>query len=326
MEKDNISKFKNYQSDESIKALYSNAFCKSSDGLSVSKLSGGMKNSVYLLQNGEERIVLKVAPKDESKMISADRNILWWEARMLDMMKTIEFPSPRLLYYDDSLKFCSSPYIFMSYIEGNNYLEYKEKISENDRKSIEYEIGKLSSRISTIKGKSFFLPSQPTKTFNNNFEFVSYLFNMLLNDARNVGLDLENGNYEKIYQILLMYETELNNISNLCLTHTDIWDGNILINNGHVTGVVDFSDLYYCDELLTFYFHTIDGVISPDFLAGYRKKTLTLDEIIRIEIYRMYVILKMIVDCKLKQYGRFDWMYDNLNSRINTLRKIKNRG
>ena len=130
-------------------------------------------------------------------------------------------------------------------------------------------------------------------------------------------------NYKVIKDILINYKNSLNNISNLSLTHTDIWDGNILINNNRISGIVDFSDLYYCDELMCFYFHTIDGKTSEYFLKGYGKCNLNKDEQIRIEIYRMYVILKMIVDCKLKNYGRFAWMYDNFDTRIKTLTKIK---
>jgi len=37
----------------------------------------------------------------------------------------------------------------------------------------------------------------------------------------------------------------------------------------------------------------------------------------------MYVILKMIVDCGLKQYGKFSWMYENLDNRIKILKKLK---
>ena len=33
-------------------------------------------------------------------------------------------------------------------------------------------------------------------------------------------------------------------------------------------------------------------------------KELNYDEKVRIEIYRMYVILKMIVDCQIKKYGK----------------------
>ena len=112
----------------------------------------------------------------------------------------------------------------------------------------------------------------------------------------------------------------LKNVKDISLTHTDIWDGNVLVKDGKVAGIVDFSDLYFCDEILTFYFHTIDGITSEHFLSGYNKE-LNYDEKIRIEIYRMYVILKMIVDCKLKEYGRFDWMYQNLDNRMKKLIK-----
>lgn len=60
---------------------------------------------------------------------------------------------------------------------------------------------------------------------------------------------------------------------------------------------------------------------SESFLNGFNIKELNRDEKIRIEIYRMYVILKMIVDCKIKKYGKFDWMYDNLDSRVRALQK-----
>ena len=77
---------------------------------------------------------------------------------------------------------------------------------------------------------------------------------------------------------------------------------------------------------MTFYFHTIDGKTSENFLNGFNNKKLNNDEKIRIEIYRLYVILKMIVDWKLKQYGKFDWMYENLDTRIDSLQRVKNKG
>lgn len=323
MEKEKISSFKNYKSDEQIKNIYNNVFNKNAKDLIISKLSGGMKNTVYLISTEESKVVLKVAPKDETKMISADRNTLWWEAEMLKLMNTISFPSPKYIFYDDSCTICESPYLFMSYIPGFNYLEKKDSLDKHTIANIEYEIGTLSKKISTISGESFFLPAQPNKRFNNNYEFITNLFELLLNDAFSVDLDLGKNNYEIIREILVKYKDSLNNISRISLAHTDIWDGNILINNNKISGIVDFSDLYYCDELLSFYFHTIDGKTSQSFLNGYGKFNLNQDELYRIEIYRMYVILKMIVDCKLKNYGRFDWMYENLNTRIKSLTKVR---
>lgn len=326
MGQSNSFSVKNYQSDLTIKQMYKAAFSKEPTNIKISKLSVGLKNAVYLIEDNDQQVVLKIAPKDETKMITVDRGILWWEAEMLKLMETIDFPSPRLLCYDGTSKICESPYMFMSYISGNNYLECKNNLSQTEIEKIEYQLGKLSSKICSIKGESFFLPGQPNKRFNNNYEFILNLFELLLSDANERNMDLGTDGYNKIRDILESRKTSLNNITNLCLSHTDIWDGNVIINNGNVAGIVDFTDLYYCDELLTFYFHTIDGKTSNNFLMGFNNKQLTYDEKVRIEIYRMYVILKMIVDCELKQYGKFDWMYENLNSRIDTLQKIKSYG
>ena len=319
----NYCSVKNYQSDLTIKQMYTETFNKDSKNLKISKLSGGLKNAVYLIEDDTQKITLKIAPKDETKMITVDRKILWWEAEMLKLMETINFPSPKLLCYNDKSEICPFPHMFMSYISGNNYLESKSNLSQTEIEKIEYQLGRLSSIICSIKGEKFFLLGQPNKKFNNNYEFVLNLFELLLGDAREQNINLGVNGYNKILDIIESNKTSLNNITNLCLSHTDIWDGNVIIRNGNVAGIVDFSDLYYCDELLTFYFHTIDGKTSNNFLKGLNNKQLNYDEKIRIEIYRMYVILKMIVDCELKQYGKFDWMYENLNSRMDVLQKIK---
>ena len=313
---------KNYQTDELIKKLYSNYFNKRADNLKISILSGGMKNAVYLLEDGELKIVLKIAPRDETKMITVDRNIFWWEAKMLKYMEKLNVPSPKLLFYDNSCSICSTPYIFMTYIDGKNYLSIKDDLDEKIKNNIEYQIGKISYEISSLKNSKFFIPSNPNKQFNNNFEFINYLFEQLINDANEKDEFINFEICDEIKNLLFSKKNCLNNIHSISLCHTDIWDGNIIVKDGVVTGIVDFSDLYFCDELMTFYFHTIDGKTSANFLKGYNNKILDYDEIVRIEIYRMYVILKMIVDCKLKQYGKFQWMYENLDSRINTLKRI----
>lgn len=319
MEKSNVSSVKNYQSELIIKKIYEKNFNKKSDNLNISILSGGLKNAVYLLDDGIEKFVLKIAPKDESKMITADRNILWWEAKMLKLMNEHNIPAPKFIAYDDSKNICESPYILMSYIKGRNYLEIKESLSSEEIKNIEFQLGIISKKICSIKGKTFFLPSQPNKKFNNNFEFTLNLFELLLNDAQSKNMNLGNDTYNVIKNIIISKKDSLNKITNLCLNHTDIWDGNVIVNNGNVEGIVDFTDLYICDELMTFYFHTIDGIDKKEFLSGYGKEELTHDEKIRIEIYRMYVLLKMIVECHLKKFGKNEFMYNALNDRMNNL-------
>ena len=316
---ENKSSVKNYQSENTIKLLFAKAFNEAANDVVISKLSGGMKNAVYLIKKKNFKTVLKIAAKDETKLITVDRNILWWEVEMLKMMEQLSFPAPKLLYYDDSCLLCESSYFFMSYIEGEPLLNVRKDLSSLEIANIDYELGLLSSKISSISGNRYYIPSMIDKYFENNYQFIVYLFEQLINDARSISLDLKEDIYESIMNILKDNHNSLNNTTGIFLTHTDIWDGNILINNGKVAGIVDFSDLYYCDELLNFYFHNIDGKTSEHFLKGYNKELNNTDKM-RIEIYRMYVIIKMIVDCKLKEYGRFEWMYENLNNRMNLIK------
>lgn len=312
---------KNYQSYENIKKIYEKTFEKTNTNIIVTKLSGGLKNAVYLIEDDCEKIVLKIGPKNEDTMISVDKGIMWWEAKMMLSLESFDIPTPKLLHFDSNNEVCGSPCIFMSYISGKNFLTEKEKLSEEEISNIEYQLGIYSLRICSIKSLEFFLPSQPDKKFNNNYEFVSSLFKLLFDDAKSNNVDLDSELYEEILNILRENKNSINDIKNICLCHTDIWDGNILVEDGKVVGIVDLADLYFCDDLMTFYFHTIDGKTSQDFLNGFGINELNYHEKIRIEIYRMYVILKMIVDCKIKNYGKFDWMYDNLNSRVKKLQK-----
>lgn len=321
MEDKKISESKYLLSDENIRKLYEYNFKKSSNNISIKTLSGGLKSAVYLICDNNSKIVLKIAPRYNKSTISADNNTLWWEVEMLKKMEEINFPSPKVLAYDSSCSICHVPYFFMTYLDGENYLEIKDKLNEEEQKQIEYEIGTLSSIICKVSSNQFFLPSEPQLKFSNNYEFIFHLFDLLLTDAKNHDVDLGENGYKRIFGILEEKKDSINNIDNLCFVNTDMWDGNILIKDGHISGIVDFTDVYCCDEIMTFYFHTIDGKLSESFLKGYNKSNLSYDEMIRIEIYRMYVILKMIIECKIKEYGRFDWMYDNLSERMKILSK-----
>ena len=323
MEDKKISDYKHLLSNENIKQLYEYNFNKSSENIRIKVLSGGLKSAVYLIDDGNDKIVLKIAPNYNESTISVDNNTLWWEVEMLHKMEKISFPSPRVLSFDDSCSICDVPYFFMTYIEGENYLEIKNSLNEEQQQQIEYEIGKLTSLICSIPTSKYLIPSDPKLEFENNYEFVLHLFDLLLTDAFNNQVDLDETIYKKIFDILETRKDSLNNITNLCFVNTDMWDGNIIIKDKHISGIVDFADVYFCDEIMSFYFHSIDGKISKSFLKGCNKQQLSYDELIRIEIYRMYVILKMIIECKIKHYGRFDWMYDNLSERLSKLTLVK---
>lgn len=314
---------KSFQNEETIKKMYEQAFNKKTDALEITLLDGGMKCAVYLISNGDEKVVLKVAPVNEKLLLSYERNTMWWEVQILNLLKNYNIPIPRVLYYDKSKKICKSPYFFMTYIEGKKLSDYKGILDNESRKLIEYDLGKICYELSKIESNDYFIPSYEDVKFSDNYNFVKNLFNSLIMDAKSKNIIISNYNYEDFISILDNNKTQLNSVKKICLVHSDMWDGNIIIKHGKISGIIDFSDLYFCDELFNFYFHTLNSETSKSFINGFGKEKLSSDEEIRIIIYRIFTILKMIIEKDYKKFGDkntdFSWLYNKLDKEMKKL-------
>ena len=306
-----MNKINNNLNSNIFNDIYFTAFNKKTKNLGIKKLSGGLKNRVYLLDDGKNRFVLKTEPSDASSIVDIDKNTLWWEAKILKELEILNVNIPHLIFYSDGIDSYPHPFLIMNYLDGDNYLNCRGNLSIEQKKEISYNIGELSKAICSIKKNKYYIPAFPNKKIKSNYEFVLFLFNILLKIYKRNKINIEGITREQIIALLKSKRKELNKVNSISLCNIDLWDGNILVKNGKISGVVDFTDTYYCDELMSFYFHLIDVDTDEYFLLGYGNKKITYDEKIRIEIYRLYVVLKMIVDCDVKQYGRFGKMYSD---------------
>lgn len=294
----------------------------------IIQLKGGTTSLVYLIENIDfKKYVIKIENFNNDSLLSIEKNTLWWEAKMLELMEKISVPSPRMIHYQRENAKNKYSYILMTYIEGVSYDILKKSCSSEEKAYIETKIGEICSKISSISENQFFLPFSPHKKFKNNFEFILFLFNSLLNDAKkfNININIGNYSYKSILDILYKNKKELNDLKKLCLVHSDAWDGNILVNKNEIS-IIDFSDLYFCDELMTFYFHLLNDDINNDFFKGYGKVSLDRNEIIRIKIYRLFVLLKMLIEKEIKNFSNKDnllWINEKIEKEIRALHECK---
>ena len=304
--------------DDGFKKIYKEIFNKNPRNLGVSKLPWGLKNRVYLMNDGKNKYVLKTISAKDTQVTSIDKNTLRWEAQMLRELEDLDINIPRVIYYSDGI--CEYPYpiLVINYISGNNYIDCKDNLLLSQKKDISFELGKICKKICSIKKDYYYLPPYPNKRFKDNYEFVMFIFNILLKIYEENSINLDKITSTDVKNIIKSKKKELNEVSNLCLCNIDLWDGNIIVKNGKISGIVDFADTYYCDELMSFYFHLLDKDSDEYFLLGYGKK-LDYDEKVRIEIYRLYSFLKIIIDCELKKYGRFNKIYKGFVDTYNRL-------
>lgn len=293
----------------------------------IEELYVGMKNVLYLIKTYYETIVLKIAPTYNETMLTFENNNISWEAEMLKLMECLNIPSPKLLLYDDSGTINKTPYFFMTYIEGEQFQNLKKNMQPEVVSQIEENIGKVCSQICSIKGNKFFLPCFLDAEFDNNYDFIYTLFNILVNDANEKNIKISGVDYNKLLQLISSFKYDLNQVNEISLTNVDAWEGNFMIKDNKISGIVDFSDLYYCDELMTFYFHSIHPEISSSFLKGYGKCSLTESELTRTIIYRVWTLMKMIIEKEYKvsneHLDEYEWLYKKFHREIDRLEKRK---
>lgn len=313
---------KNWLSRELIVEMTHHALKTSIEITNIMKMSGGFCSAVYLIETTDGRKVLKIAPDAEVKVMRHERKYMQTEAEMLKKFNNeLDILMPELISYDDSGQICKVPYLFMSYLEGRPLCEDKT-ITERQRRKVKKNVGMITRQICTIKADCFGIPNIPDSYCKKNSEFTALLFDWLLADAEEKGIAIPAISPEKLKELIRKYRTELDIATTPVYAHTDTWDGNLMIKNGKLAGMVDFAAILYGDPLISHDFHDFGEKPDQDFMKGYGKTKFTDDEKIRIQIYRIWQRLGMIVERGYREYEdihMYEWVLDDFAHEVNKL-------
>ncbi len=85
------------------------------------------------------------------------------------------------------------------------------------------------------------------------------------------------------------------------LVHWDLWYGNVFVQNGHVSGIIDWERTFWSDELMQDRFrrHTL----AHEFLEGFGKTDFTEQEKLRMTWYDLVLYLTTFVEQTVRQYS-----------------------
>lgn len=319
---------KTHLSDEAIRRMTCASIGEASVVQSIQQLSGGFCSAVYLVETPQCKLVLKVGNSANVKVMRHERQYIATEAKMLQKIgDNTDISMPKLIAYDDSRTIVDVPYFFMSYLDGMP-LNHCENLSEAERNEIHYQIGQLTRKICNISADCFGIPLIPESYCHQNSEFVNLLFDWLLQDAEEEQISIPYLRPDDLRKLIQDCSAELNSASKPVLAHTDTWAGNIMVRNGKFTGLVDFAAIYYGDPLMSHDFHDFGEAPNPYFLAGYGKEVFDPAEQIRIQIYRIWQRLGMVVERGYRKYSDphlYDWVLPETEKEIRKLEVMKNR-
>lgn len=319
---------KTYLSDEMIRQITCATIGSSTVVQSIKRLSGGFCSAVYLVETQQDKLVLKVGTNTNVKVMRHEVQYIATEAKMLqEIGEKTDILMPKLIAYDDSKTIVDVPYFFMSYLDGTP-LDNCGELSETRRNEIYNQIGQITRAICNIPAECFGIPLIPESYCSKNSEFVNLLFDWLLQDAEEEQIPIPYLSPDDLRRLIHNCAAELDSAEKPVLAHTDTWAGNIMVRNGQFAGLVDYAAIYYGDPLLSHDSHDFGASPNPWFLRGYGKETFDADEQVRIQVYRIWQRLGMVVERGYRKYSDahlYDWVLPETEKEIRMLEEMRKR-
>lgn len=309
----------NTKSKEELEQMVDLAFrCKMKDAVLC---EGGFCNAVYkvTLEDGSESI-LKIAGNQPDMMMSYEKGMFQtelWAMELLQNCTTIPVPM---------VQFATDNYFFMSKIKGKVLNDIYDSLTDEERKEAIYTLGTWSREMSSIKGHHFGYQFNPDLQADTNREFILKLMKAAIDDAKKVGTELGFITWDELWELYQQFAPYLDDCTESRFVHWDLWNGNILYDNGKIQGLIDFERALFADPLFE---HEFSGPLdpNPDFLEGYGKTSFQKSEEIRCILYRIHHVSTMAMEGDFRNYedtGMRDWSISILKKEVEKLKGYLN--
>ena len=303
---------KNRQSNDTISRMAKVAF-PDKQVTEIKELTEGMCNVTYSIafSDGSESI-LKVAAKDRSGNTSNEVNLMRAEVSAMKLVaEKCSFKVADVQYYDTSNTICDGNYFFMEKLEGDNFHFVKEKMSEEEISAIGKELGKISRELSKIQNPDFGFLGEDTR-YESLFAFVKQMLMNLLSDAKKRDIDILYDGQTLLDQ-LEKDKGAFEEVKKASLVHWDMWEGNVFVKDGHVSGIIDWERAMWGEPFMDdrFRMHNRDKY----FLEGFGQTSFTENELKRLRWYDIILYLTMMIEVFYREFedkGQYFWAREML--------------
>lgn len=313
---------KNIQSESTLMKLIGHAFPERKLE-HLQELTEGYFNIAYEASfHDGTKSILKIAPHPDVTVMTYEKDIMEAEVRSMQLVaQKTKVPLPKVEFYDFTRQLCSSPYFFMEKLNGKSLSSQRSNLTEGEIGDIYVSVGSLTKEINGITNDCFGYYSQKAFQGENWHAVFSGMMQAVISDAEKENIDLKLPCRELL--------DELENDKNLflrvatpVLIHWDIWDGNIFIDEGKVTGLIDWERCLWGDPLMEVGFRSYSQ--SPDFLRGYGIGQLTEEEKRRVLWYDLYLLMIAAQEHVYRKYetaDSYEWATTLLGEKYEELKK-----
>jgi aminoglycoside phosphotransferase len=171
---------------------------------------------------------------------------------------------------------------------------------------ISTEVGCIEKKLTQITNPQFGFLGDESR-YDELYDFVKKMLTNLLHDAKARKIDI-------VYDgDILLAELERNSeafseIEEATLVHWDLWEGNVFIKDGDVSGIIDWERAMWGEALMDDRFRHHNK--NDAFLIGFGKESFTEKEKIRLRWYDIILYLTMMIEVFYREFedkGQYDW-------------------
>jgi aminoglycoside phosphotransferase (APT) family kinase protein len=301
------SKTKNRKTHEQVARMVERAFpgltlAAGEDALS--ELKEGWFNAAYNMRLSDGReVIVKIAPPKGAEVLAYEKDIMTTEVASMRLAhNNPAIPVPEIYAYDTALDLCDSEYFFMEKLTGENYGHIKASLPDEVKAQIDREIGVIIREINQYTGTFFGLDGNRELRADSWKAAFLKLCEAVLEDGRVKGAEY-GASVDAIWAAIHKHTPALEAITTPVMVHWDLWDLNIFVMDGKITGVLDFERVMWAEPLMEAQFRLLDWGSVTESMVGYGKTTFTHEEMQRCKLYSLYLGLVMKTECYYRDYG-----------------------
>lgn len=219
---------------------------------SIVRCSVGQGNYVFIVQFCDTKYVVRCSPEKNAYV-----DTVYW----LEKLALIEIPVPKII---SKGVFEDYEYLILTFFEGKDIGLVYSQLSDEDKRNIACEIVSIQARVTTLRLKN--IPSEWSWCSE-----IHYMLNRAKERiAANGYFDIERvDRLRKSAIVLDRYFASIEPIAYL----DDVSTKNLLIHNGHISGIVDI-DWIGIGDILTYAALTNIALLNMEYDTDYVKYIL----------------------------------------------------
>jgi len=250
------------------------------------ELTEGTYNTVYRIGLAAGDLILKFAPDPAAPALTHEHGLIQTETEYYRSALG-KAPVPEVVHAGED-------FLLMTALPGTTL--QSAGLTADERVPLRRELGGMIAALHEVTGSGFGYPQRGLVT-TWSAAFLGMMDDVLA-DAARFEVELPRP-AAALRQLVLDRIDLLDAVRTPRLIHFDLWDGNILVEGGRITGLIDGERALWGDPVAEFASLTLFSALDDELAAGYGSAVYGE----RLSLYRVYLYLIMLVEGTPRGYS-----------------------